>query len=82
MSKEIEITLTYEQSDDGVPVGPIPSDGVDMGGQDVEIVTSGDVYTKTNMSQEDMSIAEANQTITFNSIMNYGESSPRSRWNI
>ena len=42
MSKEIEITLTYEQSDDGVPVGPIPSDGVDMGGQDVEIVTSGD----------------------------------------
>ncbi len=42
MQKEIEITLTYEQSDDGVPVGPIPSDGVDMGGQDVEIVTSGD----------------------------------------
>ena len=42
MSKEIEITLTYEQSDDGVPVGPIPGDGVDMGGQDVEIVTSGD----------------------------------------
>lgn len=42
MSKEIEITLTYEQSDDGVPVGPIPSDGVDMGGQNVELVTSGD----------------------------------------
>ena len=42
MSKEIEITLTYEQSDDGVPVGPIPGDGVDMGGQDVEVVTSGD----------------------------------------
>ena len=40
MSKEIEITLTYEQSDDGVPVGPIPSDGVDMGGQNVELVTS------------------------------------------
>ena len=32
MQKEIEITLTYEQSDDGVPVGPIPSDDVDMGG--------------------------------------------------
>ena len=42
MSKEIEITLTYEQSDDGVPVGPIPGDGVDMGGQNVEVVTSGD----------------------------------------
>ena len=42
MSKEIEITLVYEQSDDGVPVGPIPGDGVDMGGQDVEVVTSGD----------------------------------------
>ncbi len=42
MSKEIEITLTYEQSDDGVPVGPIPGDIVDMGGQDVEVVTSGD----------------------------------------
>ena len=42
MQKEIEITLTYEQSDDGVPVGPIPSDGVDMGGQNVELVTSGD----------------------------------------
>ena len=42
MQKEIEITLTYEQSDDGVPVGPLPSDGVDMGGQDVELVTSGD----------------------------------------
>ena len=42
MQKEIEITLTYEQSDDGVPVGPIPSDGVDMGGQNVEVVTSGD----------------------------------------
>ena len=42
MQKEIEITLTYEQSDDGVPVGPIPGDGVDMGGQDVEVVTSGD----------------------------------------
>ena len=42
MQKEIEITLTYEQSDDGVPVGPIPSDDVDMGGQNVELVTSGD----------------------------------------
>ena len=42
MSKEIEISLVYEQSDDGVPVGPIPGDIVDMGGQDVEIVTSGD----------------------------------------
>ncbi len=42
MSKEIEISLVYEQSDDGVPVGPIPGDGVDMGGQDVEVVTSGD----------------------------------------
>ena len=42
MQKEIEITLTYEQSDDGVPVGPIPGDGVDMGGQNVEVVTSGD----------------------------------------
>ena len=42
MSKEIEISLVYDQSDDGVPVGPTPGDGVDMGGQDVEIVTSGD----------------------------------------
>ena len=42
MQKQIEITLTYEQSDDGVPVGPIPGDIVDMGGQEVEVVTSGD----------------------------------------
>ena len=42
MQKEIEITLTYEQSDDGVPVGPIPSEKIEMGGQNVELVTSGD----------------------------------------
>ena len=42
MNKEIQITLTYEQSDNGVPVGPLPSDGVDMGGQNVKLVTSGD----------------------------------------
>ena len=43
MSKEIEITLTYEQSDGGVPVIPTPGeDGVNMGGQNVEIVSSGD----------------------------------------
>ena len=42
MQKEIEITLTYEQSDDGVPVGPIPSDEPNIGGQKVEVVTSGD----------------------------------------
>ena len=42
MQKEIEITLTYEQSDDGVPVGPIPSEEIEMGGQNVELVTSGD----------------------------------------
>ena len=41
MQKQIEITLTYEQSDDGVPVGPLP-DMVDIGGQGVELVTSGD----------------------------------------
>ncbi len=48
MIKEIEITLTYEQSDDGIPVGPIPSDGVDMGGQNVELVTSGDGLYEDN----------------------------------
>ncbi len=43
MKKEISITLTYEQSDGGVPVIPTPGeDGVNMGGQDVEIVSSGD----------------------------------------
>jgi len=43
MSKEIEITLTYEQSDGGVPVIPTPGeDGVNMGGQNVELVSSGD----------------------------------------
>ena len=43
MSKEIEITLTYEQSDGGVPVVPTPGDDtVNMGGQDVELVSSGD----------------------------------------
>ncbi len=42
MQKEIEITLTYEQSDDGEPVGPIPSEKIEMGGQNVELVTSGD----------------------------------------
>ena len=43
MSKEIEITLTYEQSDGGVPVVPTPGeDGVNMGGQNVELVSSGD----------------------------------------
>ena len=43
MSKEIEITLTYEQSDGGVPVIPTPGDDtVNMGEQDVELVSSGD----------------------------------------
>ena len=43
MSKEIEITLTYEQSDGGVPVIPTPGDDtINMGGQDVELVSSGD----------------------------------------
>ena len=43
MSKEIEITLTYEQSDGGVPVIPTPGeDGVNMGGQTVALVSSGD----------------------------------------
>ena len=43
MKKEISITLTYEQSDGGVPVVPTPGDDtVNMGGQDVELVSSGD----------------------------------------
>ena len=42
MSKEIEITLTYEQSDDGVPLPPKPGEGESIGGQTVEVVTSGD----------------------------------------
>ena len=43
MKKEISITLTYEQSDGGVPVIPTPGeDGVNMGGQNVELVSSGD----------------------------------------
>ena len=43
MSKEIEITLTYEQSDGGAPVIPTPGeDGVNMGGQTVALVSSGD----------------------------------------
>ena len=43
MSKEIEITLTYEQSDGGVPVIPTPGDEtVNMGGQTVALVSSGD----------------------------------------
>jgi len=43
MKKEISITLTYEQSDGGVPVIPTPGeDGVNMGGQTVSLVSSGD----------------------------------------
>ena len=42
MQKEIEITLTYEQSDDGVPLPPKPGEGESIGGQNVEVVTSGD----------------------------------------
>ena len=43
MTKEIEITLTYEQSDGGVPVVPAPGDDtVNMGGQNIELVSSGD----------------------------------------
>ena len=43
MKKEISITLTYEQSDGGVPVIPTPGeDGVNMGGQTVALVSSGD----------------------------------------
>ena len=42
MQKEIEITLTYEQSDDGVPLPPKPGEGESIGGQTVEVVTSGD----------------------------------------
>ncbi len=42
MQKEIEITLTYEQSDDGLPLPPKPGEGESIGGQTVEVVTSGD----------------------------------------
>ena len=42
MQKEIEITLTYEQSDDGEPFPPKPGEGESIGGQTVEVVTSGD----------------------------------------
>ena len=43
MQKEISITLTYEQSDNGVPVVPTPGeDGVNMGGQTVALASSGD----------------------------------------
>ena len=43
MKKERSITLTYEQSDNGVPIIPTPGeDGVNMGGQNVELVSSGD----------------------------------------
>ena len=42
MQKEIEITLTYEQSDNGVPLPPKPGEGESIGGQTVELVTSGD----------------------------------------
>ncbi len=42
MQKEIEITLTYEQSDDGVPLPPKPGEGESIGGQTVEVVTSED----------------------------------------
>ena len=43
MKKEISITLTYEQSDNGVPIIPTPGeDGVNMGGQTVALVSSGD----------------------------------------
>ena len=43
MKKEISITLTYEQSDGGVPVIPTPGDDtVNMGGQTVSLVSSGD----------------------------------------
>src|SRR5699024_1665621 len=43
MSKEIQITLTYEQSDEGTPVIPTPGDDtVNMGGQNVEVVSSRD----------------------------------------
>ena len=43
MKKEISITLTYEQSDGGVPVVPTPGDDtVNMGGQNIELVSSGD----------------------------------------
>ncbi len=43
MKKEISITLTYEQSDNGGPVIPTPGDDtVIMGGQTVALVSSGD----------------------------------------
>ncbi len=43
MSKEIGITLTYEQSDNGVPIIPTPGDDtVNMGGHTVALVSSGD----------------------------------------
>ena len=43
MKKEISITLTYEQSDHGGPVIPTPGDDtVNMGGQTVALVSSGD----------------------------------------
>ena len=53
MSKEIEITLTYEQSDGGVPVVPTPGeDGVNMGGKTVALVSSGDGLYVDNYESE------------------------------
>ena len=42
MSKEIEITLVYEQRDESEIPSPTPSNDPSMGGQDVEVVSSGD----------------------------------------
>ena len=42
MSKEIEITLVYEQRDESEIPSPTPSNDPSIGGQDVEVVSSGD----------------------------------------
>ena len=42
MSKEIEITLVYEQREESEIPSPTPSNDPSIGGQDVEVVSSGD----------------------------------------
>ena len=73
MQKEIEITLTYEQSDDGVPLPPKPGEGESIGGQTVEVVTSGDGLYEDQYETEDIFTVEVIRIIIFSLIMNYGE---------
>ena len=63
MSKEIEITLTYEQSDDGVPVGPIPGNVGLVNVSDLLRASTNIVCTSITVEQSPSYVCDRNYLI-------------------